>query len=340
MESGETVAELRPSLLRRMWSRVRGSRPRIFYWPLRTVVQFAFFLLFAGVAVMRLNPNFEGLRTWVVLPVVSSVRAQGAIGSTLDATTVLLSQAIFPWLPLGIMLVVGALLGRVMCGWVCPVGFLQDVITGIKGRIDSVQKRTHQRYIRIKYWLTLVAFLVSGTLAVALYYYGTVQGPGVDYRDGLGPFAAGLFVAIAPDGTLFGTLPVMAAGAWRFLGTAQPSDLSLDNLAGWLAGIPALTWVNIVILVGFVYAAWRIPRFWCRYICPVGAIMAVFQKNSMLGMHRDPVKCSECKECETACPMQIPILDLDYRKFNDSECILCMACIDACPEGALSPKFP
>src|SRR5207253_3487391 len=53
-----------------------------------------------------------------------------------------------------------------------------------------------------------------------------------------------------------------------------------------------------------------------------------------------PIKCSECKECETACPMQIPILDLDWKKFNDSECILCMACIDACPAGALSPKFP
>jgi len=68
--------------------------------------------------------------------------------------------------------------------------------------------------------------------------------------------------------------------------------------------------------------------------------MAVTQKNSLLGMHRDPIKCSDCKECETACPMQIPILDLDWKKFNDSECILCMACIDACPAGALSPKFP
>ena len=340
MESSETKAEARPSMLGRVWSKIRGTRPRIFYWPLRTIVQLIFFLFFAGVAVMRLNPGFEGVRTWVSLPVVSSVRAQGAIGSTLDATTILLSQAVFPWLPLGIMLVVGALLGRFMCGWICPVGFLQDVITGVKGRVDSVQKRTHQYWLRLKYGLTVITFLVSGTLAVALYYYGTVQGPGVDYRSGLGPFAAGVFVAIAPDGTLFGTLPSMLAGAWKFLGTAEPSALSVNNLGGWLAGISAITWLNIAILAGFVYAAWRIPRFWCRYICPVGAIMAVFQKNSMLGMHRDPVKCSECKECETACPMQIPILDLDYRKFNDSECILCMACIDACPEGALSAKFP
>ncbi len=289
---------------------------------------------------MRLNPSFDGVRSWIVLPVLASVKAQGAIGSTMDATTVLLSQAVFPWLPLGIMLVVGALLGRAMCGWVCPVGFLQDVITGIKGRAETVQKRTNRYWIRMKYVLTVVAFLISGTLALALYAYGTVTGAGVDYRQSLGPFAAGLFVAITPDGTLFGTLPVMLAGAWKFLGTTQLSDLSFGNLGRWLTGVPAITWLNILLLVGFVYAAWRIPRFWCRYVCPVGAIMAVFQKNSMLGMHRDPVKCSECRECETACPMQVPILDLDWKKFNDSECILCMACIDACPEGALSPKFP
>ena len=317
----------------RIWQRLRHGR--IYYWPIRTLAQLGFFLLFAGVAVARLNPSFNGARSWIVLPVVASVKAQGAIGSTLDATTLLMSQAIFPWLPIGIMFVVGAVLGRFMCGWICPVGFLQDVITGIKGRVDSVQTRTHESWIRLKYVLVGIVFLMSGTLALALYY-----GVGADYKESLGDFASGVFIAITPDGTLFGTLPVLLAHSWRFLGTAQASDLSAANIGSWLGSVSALTWVNILILIGFIYAAWRIPRFWCRYICPVGGIMAVFQKNSLLGMHRDPIKCSDCKECETACPMQIPILDLDWKKFNDSECILCMACIDACPAGALSPKFP
>ncbi len=331
--------EPRPSTISRIRT-ILAKRPRIYYWHVRTVVQLVFFLLFSGVALMRLNPAFNGVRTWVVLPVLASVKAQGAIGSTLDATTLLLSQAVFPWLPIGIFLLVGALLGRFMCGWVCPVGFLQDVITAVKGRVDSVSPRTHSSMIRVKYVLVSIAMLISVTLAVTLYYYGTFAGGGVDYKASLGPFAPGLFIAITPDGTLFGTIPVMVAGAWKFLGTAQASDLTLANLTGWLSGIQPITWLNLLILTGFLYAAWRIPRFWCRYVCPVGALMAPLQKNSMLGMHRDPVKCSECKECETACPMQIPILDLDWKRFNDSECILCMACIDACPEGALSPKFP
>jgi len=316
-------------------ARLGRIKVRGYYWPVRTIVQLGFFVLFSGIGIMSLVPAFNGTRSWVVLPIVSSVKSQAQVTSTMDAITLFLENGLFPWLPIGIMLVVGAILGRFMCGWICPVGFLQDVITAVKGRVDSVEKRAHLYWIRLKYVLVVLAFLISGSLGLAVYY-----GVGNDYRTSLGPLADGLFVAITPDGTLFGTLPAILAGSWRFLGTAQSSDLSIGNLSSWFGHISALTWLNVVVLVGFVYAAWRIPRFWCRYVCPVGAIMAVTQKNSLLGMHRDPIKCSECKECETACPMQIPILDLDWKKFNDSECILCMACIDACPAGALSPKFP
>jgi len=316
-------------------ARLGQLKVRGYYWPVRTIVQLSFFVLFSGIGIMSLVPAFNGTRSWVVLPIVASVRSQAQVTSTMDAITLFLENGLFPWLPIGIMLVVGAILGRFMCGWICPVGFLQDVITAVKGRVDSVEKRAHLYWIRLKYVLVVLAFLISGSLGLAVYY-----GVGNDYRTSLGPLADGLFVAITPDGTLFGTLPAILAGSWRFLGTAQSSDLTFGNLSSWFGHISALTWLNVVVLVGFVYAAWRIPRFWCRYVCPVGAIMAVTQKNSLLGMHRDPIKCSECKECETACPMQIPILDLDWKKFNDSECILCMACIDACPSGALSPKFP
>src|SRR2546422_3277701 len=218
------TSEPKVGVANRIWQRLR--RGRIFYWPVRTLVQLGFFLLFAGIALARLNPSFNGARSWVILPVVASVKAQGTITSTLDATTLLLSQAVFPWLPVGIMLVVGALLGRFMCGWICPVGFLQDVITGVKGRVDSVTERTHVYWIRLKYVLVGFAFLISGTLAASLYYYGTTTGAGVDYKASLGPFASGLFVAITPDGTLFGTLPIYLAQAWRFFSTAQLSDLT------------------------------------------------------------------------------------------------------------------
>ncbi len=306
------------------FSRLRGRKARVYYWPIRTIVQIIFFVLFAGLALTRLVPSLAQYRGWTVLPVLASVKAPGAYTGALDATTGLLAEAVFPWLPVGIFLVVGAILGRFMCGWICPVGFMQDIVTSIKGRVTQVQRRTQNYWVRLKYLLVLLAFILSISLALALYY-----GTGTDYRTGLGDFAPGLFVAITPEGTLFGTLPTLIAGLVKAV-----------NPQSFLSSVPALTWLNIIILIGFFYAAWQVPRFWCRYICPVGAIMAVFQKNSLLGIHRDPVKCADCKECQDACPMQVPILDLDYKKFNDSECILCFACVDACPGGALSPKFP
>src|SRR5438132_8231070 len=183
------TSEPKVGVANRIWQRLRHGR--IYYWPVRTLVQLGFFLLFAGIAVARLNPSLNGARSWIILPVVASVKAQGAIGSTLDATTLLMSQAIFPWLPIGIMFVVGAVLGRFMCGWICPVGFLQDVITGIKGRVDSVQSRTHEHWIRPKYVLVGITFWISGSLGLRLFY-----GFGTDYNQSLGDFAPGVFIAI------------------------------------------------------------------------------------------------------------------------------------------------
>src|SRR3989442_10874027 len=239
MEETKT-AGTSPSTLNKFWSRIRGTRARIYYWPIRTLVQLGFFILFIGTIFVRLDPSFTGQRSWVSLPVLASIYGPGTVTSSLDQITYLLSQAIIPWLPLGILLVVGAILGRFMCGWICPVGFLQDVITGVKGRVDSVTARTHNYWIRLKYVLVGITFLISGTLGLALYY-----GVGSDYQASLGPFASGLFIAITPDGTLFGTLPLILAHSWSFLGTAQVSDFSAANLGSWPGRIPALTWLHI-----------------------------------------------------------------------------------------------
>src|SRR5207245_4940518 len=241
-ETEHTVETKQPSLgfLTRYRGRLRGRKARIHYWPIRTVVQLAFFVLFAGLALTRLVPSFVASRGWIVLPVLASIKAPGAYTGAFDATTLLLSQPIFPWLPIGIFLVVGAVLGRFMCGWICPVGFIQDVVTGIKGRVTQVQRRSEEHTSELQYVLVLFAFILSASLSVALYY-----GSGNEYRTGLGDFAPGLFVAITPEGTLFGTIPAMIAGLAK-----------ASNPQSYLSSVSVLTWVNILILAVFVFAAW------------------------------------------------------------------------------------
>lgn len=308
-----------------------------FKWTLpRLLIQLFSLLAVNAIVFTQIYPylNLEALP--FSLPILASINSSfTAIYGSLDIIQVELSQPEFPWLTVGVLLLIGALLGRAFCGWVCPVGFIQDIITTLKGRLDMISPRTQRSAKKLKYLMLSATLLVSGSLALALYL-----GAGSEYKNALGPFATGPFVAISPDGTLFGTLPVLIAMARENFASFLARPPTMQEVWAVLTQLPGLLATKLIILAGFFFAAWRIPRFWCRYICPTGALMAIFQKYSLAGMKRDPIKCTKCPHCEVRCPMQINILDLPWEKFNDAECIMCMECVDACPHGSLSPRFP
>jgi polyferredoxin len=268
------------------------------------------------------------------LPILVSVNSHlSAIYSAMDLMQLELSQPEFPFIVAGTVLLIGAVVGRAFCGWVCPIGFVQDIITNLKGKLDFVSPRTHQGSKKLKYVLFLGTMLISGSLALAL-----ASGEGSNYKAALGVLASGPFIAISPDGTLFGSVPTLIAMARQGFSSFITKPPTIQEVWTDLLTTPPLLALRILILLGFFGAAWKVPRFWCRYICPTGAMMAVFQKYSIVGLKRDPVKCTKCPHCEIKCPMQISILDLPWEKFNDPECIMCMECIDACPHGSLSLK--
>jgi ferredoxin len=209
------------------------------------------------------------------------------------------------------------------------------MMTTLKNRLDSVSPRTHKDGKKFKYVVLFLTFLFSGTLGLSLYLGG-----GSDYKSALGIFASGPFTAFSPDGTLFGTVPVLVRLASENLASILARPPTIQEVWSQLTKVPPLLAIRILILLGFFGAAWEVPRFWCRYVCPTGALMAIFQRHSFAGIKRDPVKCTKCPHCEITCPMQINILDLPWEKFNDPECIMCMECVDACPHESLKPKFP
>lgn len=106
-----------------------------------------------------------------------------------------------------------------------------------------------------------------------------------------------------------------------------------------LVGFAVDMWIIIrltlffLLLTSFLF----IHRFWCRYLCPVGALAAVFNRVSLLHLHYDPSRCDKCKECLDACPMQVNIFDVVRRR--PTECILCGDCADVCSRGALDLSF-
>jgi len=283
----------------------------------RKITQFLSFVLFSAV--------LFGLGPWpIVLPVVFSLGVpQKAVGDAFAMLQWMLHDLVFPWLPLASFFLVAALLGRSLCGWVCPFGFVQDLLGYVKRKHKVVSLRTHNGMIRVKYVVLAVALFVSGTLALSL-----AMGVGRGYDTALGAFAPAPFNALSPADTLFAIVPRMML------------DVRYANFDVLMSGI--LLWARLVIMAIVLVLAVYVPRSWCQYLCPHGAALAFLNRFSFLGLKRDPLKCTKagCRTCVEVCPMKVPILDLPWEKFTDPECIYCLKCAEACTTKAIKPKFP
>ena len=119
---------------------------------------------------------------------------------------------------------------------------------------------------------------------------------------------------ICPAGTLGGGVPLMIA------------DPMLRKLAGMLFG-----W-KMLVLVVILTVSMLIHRPFCRYLCPLGAFYALFNRFSFFQMKLEPSKCVGCQKCEHTCPMAVEVT----KNINSTECIRCGKCKSVCPTGAIS----
>jgi len=296
------------------------------YNTFRRIAQFLSFTFFSAIifSLGALPLLFPVLWTWGL--------QQNTAGDAFTALQFALYDAVFPWLALASFLVVGVLIGKSLCGWICPFGFVQDLVGLIKRKQADFSSRTHDSMVYMKYFVLGIALFVSVTFSVS-----KLMGTGDGYEKAIGIFTKAPFTTLSPAETLFGTVPKMIFN-FRM---ALVSKSVMDAMSG-ISTLPPLFWVQFFIMAFVLVFAAFIPRGWCRYFCPHGAIMAVLNRFSFLGLRRDPVKCARggCRLCVSACPMRVPILDLPWEKFSDPECIYCMKCADACHDKAIKLKYP
>jgi len=298
---------------------------------LRRIVQFVSFIFFSAIIfnLGALSLLLPVLWTWGLEP--------NTVGDAFTAIQLTVSgwkntNVAFPWLAVSSFIITGILLGKSLCGWICPFGFIQDLIGFIKRRKMEISPRTHNSMIYVKYAVLSIALFVSVTFSAT-----KIMGISGSYESALGVFANAPFTTLSPAETLFATLPKMVLN----FHSATLEKPILDVLSG-IGALPPLFWAQLFIMGGVLVFAAYVPRGWCKYFCPHGAIMAILNRFSFLGLRRDLVKCAkgECRLCVEACPMNIQILDLPWEKFSDPECIYCLICVDACPDKAIRLKYP
>ncbi len=206
-------------------------------------------------------------------------------------------QFSFSFYVAGLLLAFGVLLGRAVCGWLCPFGLLQELIH----KIPSPKRKLKKGFLYIKY-VVLVVFVLILPIAVT------------DYM-GMGKPAFCQY--ICPAGTLEGGLSLLAAHE------------SLRKAVGSLFSLKMT--ILILTLIGCVF----FYRFFCRTLCPLGAIYGLFNKISIVHLEVDRHRCVGCGKCKDACGMEVNPVQTP----NAAECIRCGACVDVCPADALYLGF-
>ncbi|MGE5674317.1 MAG: 4Fe-4S binding protein [Mycobacterium leprae] len=177
-------------------------------------------------------------------------------------------------------LLVVVLLGSAFCGWICPLGALQEWLYRLRARFLPWQLRLPARVDRIlrsfRYVVLLVILLFSWSLAELVF---------ADYCP------------------------------WR---------------AAWHLGSGEVAIGGAVILGLVVVGGLLIERFWCRYACPLGAILGIANKIAPVRLRWQKDACPTCNLCSKRCPMDIEVTG--KTKVTDTTCMRCMECVDACPQ--------
>ncbi|MES2393156.1 MAG: 4Fe-4S binding protein [Acidobacteriota bacterium] len=143
-------------------------------------------------------------------------------------------------------------------------------------------------------------------------------------------------------------LKYLLLGFFTFFIAIMSADALADFMTtpyGLIADIKMLNFFRELSLTGLIVLAVLaglsliIQNFWCRYLCPYGAVLGLASLLSPIKIRRDPETCIDCGKCNKACPANLPIDSLV--QINSVECSACMACISACPaQDALQLSLP
>ena len=223
-------------------------------------------------------------------------------GATFRAAGVVFSRGL-PWV--GLMALLGA------------TGVWAPSWWGGQGRARYV------RYIAsLSIGLAVVGFVLAGPVPMSRAIVAGVARSAEEHKQGNSTLQIGLLdpIALTVRSMTTSVLPTIHKGT---------ESVYTENREYWFG------WVVGLIFIGFLVANWWIPRFFCRAICPLGALLGVFSRFALWRIDRDPVRCTDCDLCLKSCEGASD----PHKDLRKSECFVCLNCIEECPHDALSFRF-
>jgi ferredoxin-type protein NapH len=249
---------------------------------------------------------------------------------------------------LGLVAAAAIILGRSFCGWLCPFGLYQDLLTRIRKSArfrhlnvsdKNSAKLGQSRYLIIAVMLILSVIFASYAIFGTELIPGTMLGGPEGTEAGIVSYINEPFCLVCPARPLC-ILAESAVGAMKY---SYISQIAYGPL--WIGGF-YLTSINVAVLIIVTIIALIYRRAWCR-ICPLGGLTAIFssftpfKQIALTKLEKDEHKCTKCGVCKRVCPTQATAM---YEKkggdVTESRCMLCARCVEICPyEGALELKF-
>jgi len=231
-----------------------------------------------------------------------------------------------------LILLVTLFLGRFFCGFVCPFGTLHHVAGGIRPSLTGkkrVQASRTNPLQRVKYFVLIV-------LVVAAVFGLNIAG----WMDPISFAFRSIGLAVLP-----GIGEILKSG-FDALARSDIKILNLLSYGGEILVAPVFgyghTAYKTAWFIGFLFLAILLlnrikPRFWCRTLCPLGALLGLAGRFRTLKLEKDASRCTHCGRCTAACQgAASPEPGLDWQP---SECLLCLNCWETCPEDALHFRF-
>lgn len=198
---------------------------------------------------------------------------------------------------IGFVLALGVVFGRVICGFFCPFGLIQELIY----KIPFPKKKLWK-------WLTYVKYVLLAVFVVIM---------PVTMVNELGMSSPAFCEYICPAGTLEGGIPLLS------------THPELRATLGALFSVKAC--ILIITLIGCL----SVCRFFCKVMCPLGAIYGLLNKVSIYHMECNKKTCVSCGKCHNICPMDVD----PVKNPNSAECIRCGKCVASCPKESRALKF-